>query len=123
LRKLITGAVALAACGALGLTGVASAGGGSGANTTVTIKGGGEISGTVKSPKPRRCAKGRKVIVYRQKGNQQNPSNDDKVTTDEAERNNGEYQWNAGNPGDGDYYARARKIDGCQGDFSRTVAY
>jgi hypothetical protein len=121
MRKLITGAVAVAVCGALGMAGIASAGGQ--AETTVTIQGGGSISGTVKSPKPNKCANGRKVIVYKQQGNNQNPSSDNKVTTDIAQPNNNEYQWNAGNVGNGKYYARVRHNDDCQGDFSRTVRY
>lgn len=119
MRKL-TSVVIVVAFGVTALTGTATAGGEK-ADTTVTIKGGGEIFGYVKSPKPKLCAKERRVAVYKQSGNQQNPSNDDKIATDFTSKVGDRYQWSAGNPGNGKFYARARGTDDCKGDFSPTV--
>lgn len=119
--KSVAGVVALVACGALALTGSAGAGGN--AETTVTIQAGGEIFGYVKSPKPNRCADGRKVTVFKQKGGAQGGGDDIKVGTDNAGEPIGDRsQWSIGNPGvTGKVYARAGKIPGCQADNSRTV--
>lgn len=116
MRKLIPTVLAIAACGGLVLTGTAIAGGG--APTTVTIKTpGGDVYGTVKSPKPQKCANGRKVSVLKVK-----PGKDEKIGSDIAQANNNEYRWNIGQPGvNGKIYARARAIDGCQADKSPIV--
>jgi hypothetical protein len=122
MRKMSSAAAAFAAIGALAFTGIATAGGGERANTTVTIKGGGEVFGYVKSPKPRKCAKERKVALYDQQGANQNPQNDEKVLTDTTDKVGDRYQWSAGNPGSGDFYAKVRKTDDCKGDTSKTIA-
>ena len=107
MRKLIPTVLAIAACGGLVMAGTASA---ADAPTTVTIKTpGGDVYGTVKSPK-QSCKSGRKVSVFKVK-----PGKDEKVGSDIAQANNNEYQWNIGQPGvHGDIYARARAIDGCE---------
>jgi hypothetical protein len=115
-------ALALAAAGGLVATGVAGAGGG--ASTKVKIKApSGEVYGTVESSKPQKCANGRKVTVYRQKGGEQGGGDDIKVGSDTASANNDEYQWNLGNPGltGKKIYARAGKKPGCKADNSRTI--
>lgn len=115
MRKLIPTVLAIAACGGLVLAGTAIA---ADAPTTVTIKApGGDVYGTVKSPKPQKCANGRKVSVFKVKSGK-----DEKVGSDIAQANNNEYQWNIGQPGvNGDIYARARAIDGCEADKSPVV--
>jgi hypothetical protein len=86
------------------------------ASTTVTIQGGGSISGYVKSPKENKCANGRKITVYRLKHD-----HEQKVTTDTAQANGDKYQWSAGNPGNGRYFAAAKETSECEGDLSKVV--
>ena len=112
--------VAAGVCCALVIPGIAAAD--HHAATTVTIKGTGDIYGYVKSPKPKKCAKNRKVKVYKQKGSQQKPKSDKVVGTDTAERNGDRYQWSVGNPGvSGKIYARAGKTPDCKADSSNTI--
>jgi hypothetical protein len=120
-KAVLTIAV-LAVAGAVMATGAAGAG--SGAETTVTIKApGGEVFGTVKSPKPERCAAGRKVTGWRVKGGSPGGGDDIKFGTDTAQANGGGYQWNLGNPGQTGkkIYAKVAKIAGCQGDRSKVI--
>jgi hypothetical protein len=122
--KAILAATLLAASGALVASGVAGAGGGGGATTKVKIRApGGSVFGTVESSKPNRCANGRTVKVFREKGGEQGGGDDIKVGSDTASPNAGEYQWNLGNPGltGRKIYARAGRIPGCKPDNSRTV--
>jgi hypothetical protein len=98
----------------LALSGGASAGGK--ASSKVTIQGGGSISGYVKSSNENRCANGREVKVYRVKNGDK-----DLVTTDTASPNGDKYQWSAGNPGNGKYFAKVKETSRCEGDKSPTV--
>jgi hypothetical protein len=121
--KAFMAIAALAAATGLIVTGAASAGGG-GTDTKVTIKApGGDVFGEVKSSKPNKCANGRKVKVYRQKGGAQGGGDDIKIGTDIAQANNDGYEWNIGQPGVSGkkIYARAGKIRGCQADNSKTI--
>lgn len=86
------------------------------ASSKVTIQGGGSISGYVKSSDEDACANGRKVKVYRVKN-----GNKDLVTTDTASPNGTKYQWSAGNPGNGKYFAKVAETSKCEGDKSPTV--
>lgn len=119
--KLLPVAIALAALG--GITPASSAGVDDRADTTVTIQvQGRDFSGYVKSPKPMKCAEGRKVTLFRQEGSEQNPSTDQKIASDTASLNGDRYQWSTGNTGEsGKFYARARRILGCKADSSRTL--
>jgi hypothetical protein len=120
--KLLGTAVGFVVCGALSLTGTASAG--SRADTTVTIQEqSGDFSGQVKSPHPMRCAEGRKVVLFKQKGQEQRPRNDERIASDTASLNGDRYEWSTGNTGlhNGRFYARAPKTSDCQADNSRTV--
>lgn len=111
---------------AVSLTGGASATGAANqaanAKTTVTIKAEGtDLSGVVKSPKPKRCADGRKVILMKQKGTR-GGGDDIKVGTDNAELQGDKYRWSTGNTGiEGRFYAKVRHIDGCKRDTSKTI--
>lgn len=118
--KTFRAAAALAAIGALAMTGMAGAR--DDAETKVTIKGGGEVFGYVKSSKPNKCADDRKVTVYKQKGGAQGGGDDIKVQSDNASLSGDKYQWSIGNPGvTGKIFARAGKIPGCKADNSKTI--
>jgi hypothetical protein len=121
--KAFMAIAALAAAAGLVVTGAASAGGG-GADTKVTIKApGGDVFGKVKSSKPNKCANGRTVKVYRQKGGAQGGGDDIKIGSDIAQANGPNYEWNIGQPGVSGkkIYARAGKIRGCKADNSKTI--
>jgi hypothetical protein len=116
--KLTPPVLALVAVAALGLTAGASAR--VDAPTTVTIREqSGDFHGKVKSS-ANKCIDERKVALYKQKGAEQQPSEDKKVATDNASTQG---DWSTGNTGfeKGKFYARAKKIEGCQGDSSETV--
>ncbi len=92
------------------------------ADTTVTIRADGtDLSGVVKSPRPRRCAANRKVVVFKQIGTR-GGGNDVRFASDNASLSGGAYRWSTGNTGtEGRFYARVRRIDGCRGDTSPTI--
>jgi len=104
----------------VGLTGGASAA--VDAKTTVTITAEGtDLSGVVKSPKPKKCASERKVIVFKQKG-ARGGGDDMRFASDTASLQGGVYAWSTGNTGtEGRFYARVRRIDGCKGHTSKTI--
>jgi hypothetical protein len=117
----------LAAIGAISamclvtLAGTASAG--QRAETKVTIRTeNGDFWGFVSSPKPKLCAKDRKVVVFKQKGTEQNPRVDEKIASDTASLVGDRAEWNTGNTGVfGRFYARVGKTEGCKGDTSKTI--
>jgi len=113
----------LAAIVALGGFALPSSAGASRAATKVTIKvEGRDFSGTVKSPRPGRCADGRKIRLHRQVGSEQQPSTDPVIASDTASLNGDKYEWSTGNTGmNGRFYARAKKTDRCKADSSRTL--
>jgi hypothetical protein len=125
--QTVATAAALVLAGGLAAPGfasqAASTGGGSRIDTTVTIRTeNGDFWGQVKSPRPRICAAGRKVVLFKQVGRNQNPSNDERVASDTASRNGDRYEWNTGNTGlSGKFYARVARTDECKGDTSQTV--
>jgi hypothetical protein len=120
-RTLSSIALALTVCGLLVLGETATAS--TRADTTVTIKTqNGDFWGYVSSPRPLRCAKGRKVILFKQVGTEQSPSTDPKMGSDTAELNGDRYRWDTGNSGlFGKYYARAPRTELCKADSSPTV--
>lgn len=93
-------------------------------DTRVTIdQTSGDFFGRVKAPDaPAKCAAGRKVVLYKQKGATQDPSEDKKMANDTAS-DTPPYQWNTGNTNlnHGKFYARATKIPGCKADNSKTI--
>ena len=102
---------------------------GSRATTRVTINsrrvpfGQARLWGIVESERPFRCARGREVVVYRQRGSEQDPRTDLEVAHDTASLRliGDHYKWNLilyGN--DGPYYARVNKTESCRADTSRT---
>jgi hypothetical protein len=119
--KLPVSVVALAICGAVAMTGVASAG--HRAKTRVTIQAEGtDIFGKVFSPRLHKCADNRKIKVYRQRGQEQNPGTEEVVARDTSELHGDHGEWATGNLGlHGKFYARAGRIPGCRADSSRTI--
>jgi hypothetical protein len=120
--KLLVSVVALAVCGAVALTGIASAG--HRAKTRVTIQTeNGDFWGKVFSPRLHKCADNRKIKVYKQQGPEQNPGTEEVVARDTSELHGDHGEWNTGNTGlrGGKFYARAGRIPGCRADSSRTV--
>jgi hypothetical protein len=109
---------------ALGLVapGAATAGGGK-AESTVTIRAeGADLSGYVKSPRPRKCAQDRKVVVFKQVGTEQDPRNDDRIASDIASLNGDKAEWSTGNTGVyGRLYARVGPTPDCKSDTSDTI--
>lgn len=92
------------------------------ASTTVTIRAQGtDLSGLVKSPRPRLCAKDRNVLVFKQRGTR-GGGDDIRFASDTASLQGGVYAWSTGNTGTpGKFYARVRPIQGCKGDTSDTI--
>lgn len=92
------------------------------APSTVTIKAEGtDLSGTVSSPRPVKCADGRKVIVLKQVGTR-GGGDDEKLGTDTAEKQGGAFVWSTGNTGQsGRFYAKVRRTASCKSDTSPTI--
>jgi hypothetical protein len=92
------------------------------ANVTVTIQAEGtDLSGKVLSPRPRKCAAERKVIVIRQRGTR-GGGDDERFAMDVTDRQNGVWVWSTGNTGtEGRFYAKVKKKPGCKRDTSRTI--
>jgi hypothetical protein len=117
---MIVPAVALGLAGSVTTAEYAAAAGN--APTTVTIKAQGtDLSGTVSSPKPKRCAKNRTVLLIKQKG-ARGGGDDQRIGSDTADFSGGKYQWSTGTTGiEGRFYAKVKAIPGCKGDTSNTV--
>ncbi len=114
--------VGLMVVGLVSVSGIANAG--TAIETTVTIKTqNGDFWGKVISPRPKLCARERKVVVFKQLGAEQNPATDDKIANDMASLNGDVYEWNTGNTGamNGRYYARVGRTTDCRADTSETV--
>jgi hypothetical protein len=123
-RKLLTGIAVLALCGGLAAGSIVPAGARAPAKTKVTIiPESGGFFGYVYSPKPGRCANGRVVRLYKQRGRQQKPSVDPKIGSDTAQANGDRFMWSTGNTGfqPGKFYARAGKVPGCRPDSSKSI--
>ena len=117
-------APAMAACLVTGLvTGLAgTADAAAPARVTVTIKAEGtDLSGVVRSPKPRLCAAHRTVTVFKQKG-ARGGGDDQRFASDTTSLNNGVYEWSTGNTGtEGRFYAVVRAKTGCKRAASETI--
>ena len=105
--------------GALAVPGVAEAQ--TAAKVSIRAQEGGGFTGFVSSSNTDRCANGRKVTLYRQKGSKPNPAKDKKSGTDIAQANGPRYMWSIGTTAAGKYYARAGAKRGCKAANSRTV--
>jgi hypothetical protein len=114
--------VAGIACSALVITSVALA---AGAKTTITLVGPDSVHGTIHSTSTS-CLGGRKVVVYMQKGDSQDPSTDQKMNTTTSSREGNHGVWDMGNPGfpkHKKYYAVAKRKTGCKAGFSPTERF
>jgi hypothetical protein len=120
-RRSIGIAVALAACAMLVVGGSALARGKAETKVKIKTESGG-FYGYVKSDKEK-CANGRKVTLYKQKGNNPNPKKDEKIGSDIAQANGTKYMWSTGNTGfsKGYFYAYAKRIKGCKAGTSKSV--
>jgi hypothetical protein len=121
-RSVFIALVVAAMVGALALASVAGAR--ARADTRVTIHGeNGDFHGKIFSDRGR-CLGDRKVIVYKQKGDRQDPSVDLKIATDTSERVDDHGEWSVGNTGrkNGDFYAKVKRTDDCKPDRSRTIS-
>jgi hypothetical protein len=78
-----------------------------------------DFSGKIKSSK-QKCLGGRKVIVYRLRGNGYDPEHDAKIAKDTSEVVGNHGEWSVGNTGAGPgaYYAFAKRSPGCKIGFS-----
>lgn len=88
------------------------------ATVTVTIKAEGtDLSGTVSSAKPLRCAANRTVKLYKLIDGEPHL-----WANDTTEKQGGKYVWSTGNTGTpGRYYAKVGAKPGCRGDVSPTI--
>jgi hypothetical protein len=120
-KLLIVPMLALGLAAVLGAGGVAVGAPGD-AKTTVTIKAEGvDLSGTVVSPKPKKCARNRHVVVMKQIGTR-GGGDDQHFADDNASLSGGVYMWDTGNTGvAGRFYAVVHHITGCKADTSPTI--
>jgi hypothetical protein len=92
------------------------------ARVSVTIKAEQvDLSGTVSSSKPTKCAANRTVFVFEQIGGR-GGGNDVKRFSDTTDKQNGKFVWSTGNTGEeGFFYAVVPAKPGCKGAASKTV--
>jgi hypothetical protein len=93
---------------------------------TIHHKGHHFLFGYVFSPKPRQCAKDRRVRVFRQTGKTQNRRRDPRVGEEPTKKmNSGKYRWTYRRRGPSlighSYYVVITKGHGCEGDASGTI--
>lgn len=94
------------------------------ARTTVTIETkNGDFWGEISSSRPRKCAAGRTVVVYKQIGTSPSPSSDPRIASDTASWSGSAYEWSTGTTGrsSGRYYAHVRRTPDCRAATSQTV--
>ena len=113
--------IGVVASGSLLLSGVASAGGS--VATKVTIRGpDGDFHGRLLSTSDA-CLGDRRVSVFMQLGDTQDPSTDDRIASDTSEQQGDHGEWSVGNTGfrDGFFYAKVGRAPGCRADRSKTI--
>jgi len=128
MRTVIAGASALslaAVAAAVGLVGsdvAAQAAARPRAKVSVTIKAEQvDLSGTVSSARPVKCAANRTVWVWEQIGSR-GGGDDEKRYSDTTDLQDGKYVWDTGNTGEeGFFYAVVAPKPGCRGASSPTV--
>jgi hypothetical protein len=121
-RNVFAALVVAALVGALVMASLAGAR--ARADSRVTIHGdNGDFQGRIFSDRGR-CLGNRRVVVYKQKGDRQDPQFDLKIATDTSERVGDHGEWSVGNTGrkNGDFYAKVRRTDACKPDRSRTIS-
>ena len=103
------------------MAGSASAGGAT--PTKITIKGpNGDFHGRLLSTNAD-CLGERRVAVFEQTGDAQDPANDDRIATDTSDVSGDHGVWSVGNTGfrDGFFYAKVARTPNCKGDRSKTI--
>jgi hypothetical protein len=92
------------------------------AKTKVTIRAENtDLSGTVKSRKPLKCAANRTVLLVQQIG-KRGGGNDKVIAYDTASLEGGVYRWSTGNTGiEGKFYAKVKATNKCKAGKSKTV--
>lgn len=118
--KTLTAIAAIAITGAL----APAAGAAGKADTTVSIKGGPDFFGYVKSSDPANCAEGRTIKLMKiLSGSTPKPSVDEYIGSDTASSNGNRYMWSTGNTGagSGKFYARATGTPECKADNSKVI--
>jgi hypothetical protein len=123
MRKGLCLAVAIAAiCLLTGFAGIAGAAGGTPTKVTIKHQSIG-FFGFVKTDRPNKCSSGRKVTLYKMKGDRPKPRLDVRLGSDRAQANGDGYMWSINtNAHRGDFYAKAAEIPGCAADLSRVVS-
>ena len=122
-RRLLAVSTVLAVCGALALPSMAS----DRARSGVTIHHRGHhFYGYVFSTKPHRCARLRKVRLFKQDGKTQDQSfNIGRTDSAATSQGNGQYRWRVlvedSGLNRGRFFARIHRTAGCQEDSSRTT--
>ena len=121
MRALIMGAAVLAVALPTGMAvGVAAGASASAPRATVTVTltaQGTDMSGTVASNKPLKCAANRTVKLYKLIDGEPHL-----WASDTTEKQGGKYVWSTGNTGTpGRYYAKVGAKPGCRGDVSPTI--
>ena len=108
--------------GIMGIEGGASASAPPRAKVTVTIKAEQtDLSGTVSSGKPAKCAANRTVWVFEQIGGR-GGGDDERRFSDTTSLQNGKFVWSTGNTGEeGFFYAVVGRKTGCRADSSPTI--
>ena len=88
------------------------------AKVTVTITAQGtDMSGVVRSSRPKRCAADRTVKVFKLVGGEPHL-----WATDTTDLQGGRYVWSTGNTGtEGRFFAKVARKAGCRGDVSPTI--
>lgn len=120
--RLLAGGAAVVLAGGLLAAGMADADADTArpakAKVTVTIKAEGtDMFGTVKSPKPAKCAADRTVKVYKMVRGEPHL-----WATDVTDLQGGSYVWSTGNTGtEGRFYAQVGPKAGCKGDKSPVI--
>lgn len=124
LMLLLAAGACLAFSAFSGAGALAAKGGSSSAATTVTIEPWpGGVLGEVVSPDSARCADGRRVVVYRQRGEQRDPAGDERVGADTAAAGlGGSFGWTVELDGNGPYYAQVKPRKGCREALSPVVS-
>lgn len=120
--KLLPSAIVIAVLGAVSVAGTVTAGAGDRADTTVTIRTeNGDFWGTVSSPRPRKCAEDRKVVLFKQVGTEQDPSVDERIASDNASLTATATSGTQATRGCSASSTRVGRTEDCKGDTSKTI--
>ncbi len=110
----------IAAVAAIAITGGFASGAGAAgkAETKVSIKGGPDFYGYVKSSDATNCADGRTVKLYKIVNGQ-----NEYIGSDTAQANGNRYMWSTGNTGagNGKFFAKAVRTPDCKSDKSKII--